>query len=72
MLGIKHLVNCHCYLKIYQKNENIIYHKFPVYSKIDENGNIIPKNVKCNNCNAFHKVYEIQKSEIFCSYQYCC
>ena len=26
---------------------------------------IIPKYVKCNNCEAVHKVYEINKSEIF-------
>lgn len=65
MTGIKHLINCHCYLKIYQNKSKTIYHKFPVYSKLDKNGKIIPKYVKCNNCDAFHKVYEIQKSEIF-------
>ena len=35
--GIKHLIECHCTLKIYQKFENTVYHKFPVYSKYNEN-----------------------------------
>ena len=65
MLGIKHLIDCHCYLKIFKTEEKIIYHKFIVYSQIDENGNILEKYVKCNNCNAVHKVFEINRSEIF-------
>ena len=66
MPGIKHLIDCHCFLRIYKTNEKIIYHKFPVYSKINnDTGKIIPKYVQCNNCEAVHKVYEIKKSEIF-------
>lgn len=64
MPGIKHLVECHCYLALYKKNKDQINHKFPVYSKINEDGIIIPKNVKCNNCEAFHYVFDICKSEI--------
>jgi len=41
-----------------------LYHKFVVYSKIDEYENIIPKYVKCNNCETVHYVYEICRSEI--------
>lgn len=63
MPGIKHLLECHCYLAIYKKSNRQINHKFPVYSKIDEDGKIIPKNVKCNNCEALHYVYDICKSE---------
>ena len=48
--GIKHLIECHCVLAIYKKNQKIINHKFPVYSKIDEKGAVIPKLSKCNNC----------------------
>ena len=62
--GIKHLIECHCVLAIYRKNEKIINHKFPVYSKIDEKGNIIEKLVKCNNCEAVHLVKEYCRSEI--------
>ena len=64
MAGIKHLIECHCYLAIYKKQINPVNHKFPVYSKIDENGSVIKKNVKCNNCDAFHFVYDFCKSEI--------
>ena len=66
MAGIKHLIDCHCFLRIYRTDEKTIYHKFPVFSIINkETGKIIPKYVKCNNCEAVHKVYEINKSEIF-------
>ena len=39
-------------------------HRFPVYSKIDEQGRIIPKLVKCNNCEAAHFVTKIGRSEL--------
>ena len=65
MPGIKHLIECHCYLSIFKNNEKTVYHKFPVYSNINEYGKIIEKLVKCNNCEALHKVYDIEKSEIF-------
>ena len=65
-LGIKHLIECHCTLKIYQKDTDIqdhLYHKFPVYSQIDHyTGKIIKKIAKCNNCGTLHKVYDYCKS----------
>ena len=64
MPGIKHLIECHCYLAIYKNNVKPVNHKFPVYSKIDEDNVVIKKNVKCNNCEAFHHVYDLCKSEI--------
>ena len=64
MAGIKHLVECHCVLALYKNSEKIINHKFPVYSKLDESGNIISKIVKCNNCDAVHLVKELCKSEV--------
>ena len=51
-------------LKTLQKGTTPLYHKFVVYSKIDEYENIIPKYVKCNNCETVHYVYEICRSEI--------
>lgn len=63
--GIKHLIECHCTLKIYQKSINTIYHKFPVYSKYNiDNGSIETKIAQCNNCKTLHKVFDICKSEI--------
>ena len=65
MPGIKHLIECHCTLATYKKNKKIIYHKFPVYSKINEDlDKIIEKQVQCNNCNTIHNVTGIGKSEI--------
>ena len=64
MQGIKHLIECHCFLKIFDKSENKINHKFPVYSKFDENNNIVPKLAKCNNCESLHYVYDACKSEL--------
>lgn len=64
MPGIKHLIECHCYLAIYKNNKKMVNHKFAVYSKLDEMNNVIPKNFKCNNCEALHRVYDIGKSEL--------
>jgi len=64
MPGIKHLIQCHCTLAIYKKNEKIINHKFPVYSFLDKLDNIIPKFVQCNNCGTIHFVKNVGNSEI--------
>lgn len=64
MIGQKHLVECHCILPIFKNARKEVYHKFPVYSKINASGKVIPKYVKCNNCEAIHYVYEICLSEI--------
>jgi hypothetical protein len=64
MTGVKHLIECHCYLKIFNKKENQVNHKFPVYSKFNEKDNVIPKLVKCNNCESLHYVYDLCKSEL--------
>lgn len=67
-LGIKHLISCHCTLKIFEKNQQIqdhLYHKFTVYSHIDpKTEKLIEKLVMCNNCNTTHRVYDYCKSEL--------
>ena len=62
--GVKHLVQCHCILPQYKKQKNPIFHKFPVFSVIDESDTVLVKYAECNNCGAAHKVYDICKSEI--------
>jgi len=62
--GIKHLIECHCTLKIYQGSDDHLYHKFPVYSKLNKDDKIIEKLVQCNHCQTIHKVYDICKSNI--------
>jgi hypothetical protein len=62
--GIKHLIECHCTLKIYEGSDDHVYHKFPVYSKLDMSGKVIQKLIQCNHCQTIHKVYDICKSDI--------
>ena len=64
MKGIKHLIECHCTLKIFERRRNQVYHKFTVYSKIDDTGRIIEKLAQCNNCETIHRVYDYCKSDI--------
>ena len=64
MLGFKHAIECHCVLPLYKNKQPAVYHKFAVYSKIDNKGKVIPKYVNCNNCGITHNVYEICKSDI--------
>ena len=67
MEGYKHLIDCHCVLPQYRSVENPIFHKFVVFSQLDESGGVIPKLVRCENCGAVHKVIDICKSEIMVS-----
>lgn len=60
----RHLIECQCILPIYAKNTKIIYHKFPVFSKINDLGEFQEKHVKCNNCDIIHRVFDSGKSEI--------
>ena len=61
----RHLIECHCILKIYQNNTKPIYHKFPVFSLLDEKENLSEsKYVACNNCGSIHEVVDICKSDV--------
>ena len=62
-VGQKHLLQCHCILPQYRKNPVPVFHKFVVFSVI-ENDVVVPTYVQCNNCNAVHKVFDVCKSEI--------
>jgi hypothetical protein len=64
MYGMRHLIECNCILPQFKNRKPIIWHKFQVFSIIDENNNVIPKFSQCNNCGIIHKVTEIGKSEI--------
>lgn len=60
----RHLLECQCVLSIYKNNTVPVYHKFPVFSKINDNNEIETKYVLCNNCDSLHEVQDICKSEI--------
>lgn len=64
MKGIKHLVECHCILPQFKNQKNPTYHKFVVFSVIDDSETIVPKNASCNNCGVIHNIYDVCKSEI--------
>jgi len=44
--------------------DNPIFHKFVVFSKIDDNDDVIQKIVLCNNCGVAHKIIDFCKSEV--------
>ena len=64
MKGVKHLVQCHCILPQYKNAKDPVFHKFTVFSVIDDSDTVVSKYAECNNCGAAHKVYDICKSEI--------
>jgi len=64
MSGIKHLIECHCVLPQFRNRDNVIYHKFVVYSKFDSESDIVSRFINCNNCGTLHKIIDICKSEI--------
>ena len=64
MNGIKRTVQCHCILPQYKNSKNPVFHKFTVFSILDDNDVCIPKVANCNNCGAAHRVYDICKSEL--------
>ena len=64
MQGLKHLIQCHCILPQYRKRNDPVFHKFVVFSTIDENDSVVHKLAQCNNCNAIHKIVDICKSEL--------
>lgn len=60
---IKHLVQCNCILKQFELMEPPVFHKFVVFSVINEEANIKPSYAKCNNCGGIHRVTEVGVSE---------
>ena len=64
MNGIKHLIECHCVLPLYRNRDNPVYHKFIVFSVIDDSDTVVPKYSQCNNCGVIHKVIDLCRSEV--------
>lgn len=61
-----HLIECTCVLPTLRQDnlEDVIYHKFPVFSSVDENNNFNCSYEACNNCGVIHKVTSMGMSEI--------
>ena len=64
MKGIKHTIECHCVLPQFARKPKPIYHKFVVFSIVDDSDSVKPKFVQCNNCGVVHKVFDLCRSEI--------
>ena len=64
MQGVKHLVQCHCILPQFKNSEDPTFHKFVVFSVIDDSDTVQPKFAQCNNCGVIHKITDICTSEL--------
>lgn len=65
--GQKHLIQCHCILPQYRGSENPVFHKFVVFSLVEDDNSVREKISNCNNCGIAHKVVDLCKSEILFS-----
>lgn len=61
---IKHLVECNCILPQFFERSNPPFHRFVVFSVINQNGEVVPSYAQCNNCGVIHRVNEINSSKI--------
>ena len=63
--GVKHLIQCHCILPQFKESRDPVFHKFAVFSILDEDSDTVqPKFAQCNNCGIIHKVVDICRSEL--------
>jgi hypothetical protein len=61
--GVRHLIECHCVLPQFKNTTPTVYHKFVVFSIIEDD--VVQKKLaQCNNCGIIHKVTDFCKSEI--------
>jgi hypothetical protein len=58
MRGVKHLIQCHCILPQYKNRRDPVFHKFVVFSIVDDNDEVIHKLSQCNNCGVVHNIVD--------------
>jgi len=61
---VKHLIECQCILSLFKNKTKPLYHKIPVFSETNEEGECVEKYIMCENCGIIHHVTDICKSEI--------
>lgn len=61
---VKHVLSCKCILPQYKGAEPPIFHKFVVFSTLDDKGDFVPHYVQCNSCGVVHRVTEVGVSRI--------
>jgi hypothetical protein len=60
---VKHLIECNCILVIFKDVEPPIFHKFVVFSELeDETAKVKQSLAQCDNCGAVHKIVEVGQS----------
>lgn len=64
MQGLKHLIQCHCILPQFKNSDNPVFHKFAVFSIVDDADVVQTKFAQCNNCGVIHKITDICRSEL--------
>lgn len=64
MNGVKHLIQCRCILPQFMNVVPPVFHRFPVFSIINDDDNVELKLVNCDNCGATHRVTDLFKSKI--------
>lgn len=62
--GQKHLLTCRCILQQYKSLKHPPFHKFVVFSVLDDADVVQKKFVQCNNCGIIHKITDLCKSTI--------
>lgn len=61
---VKHIIECKCMLPQFKLSNPPVFHKFVVFSTLDEQGLFQPHHVQCNNCGVVHRVSEVGQSKI--------
>lgn len=62
---VKHLVECKCILPQYRTMNNPPFHKFIVFSELEENTALVKTSfAQCPSCGAIHRVNEVGLSKI--------
>ena len=64
MYGLKHIINCQCILPQFNNIKNPPFHRFVVFSVVDNEDKVEKSYAQCNNCGVVHSVFEIGKSDI--------
>lgn len=64
MYGIKHLIECRCILAQFRNQPNPVFHKFVVFSIVEDDDTVRMKFAQCNNCGIIHKITDMCKSQI--------
>lgn len=60
---VKHLIECKCIHPRFQSLDEVVPHRFVVFSELNENtGAFIEHYAQCDNCGLIHRVNEVGKS----------